>query len=350
MWANRSKGEILALIDSAEVGRAKAEFLEALVQCHLKRQTLTRLDSLRGVVADRRLQEAEADLRVAKIQCVNARHRLVTLGLPVDLQEDSSLSVEEMVARVQFLGLPESTVQSIQSDMPSANLIPLISPLDGVVVRRDAMRGETAHAAQSLFVIADVRRMWLRLNLRPEDVTGLAIGQEVFFSTDGSATELRGTLSWISSEVDPTTRTIRALADIENPIVSAGRDGIADLRMLQANAYGTARIRVRMNPRALAVPTPAIRWLWDDSHHIVFVPCANGTSFQPRRVRPGIARDGYTEILSGLEPGEPVVVSGARLLATELADAKIPDLELPADDNRELVLAVEERAAEDPSP
>jgi hypothetical protein len=44
-------------------------------------------------------------------------------------------------------------------------------------------------------------------------------------------------------------------------------------------------------------------------------------SFQPRRVRPGIAQDGYTEILEGLSPGEQVAVSGTRLLAIELADA-----------------------------
>jgi cobalt-zinc-cadmium efflux system membrane fusion protein len=346
------KGDVLALIDSAEVGRAKAQFLEALVQCDLKEQTVNRLRSLMDVVSGRRLREAEADWRAARIGLVNARQRLITMGLPIDIDEGSPLVVEELVARVQFLGLPDSIVRSIQSDVQSSNLIPLVSPLDGVVVRRDVMRGEMAEPSQTLFVVADVTRMWLRLNVRAEDVSVLAIGQDVLFSTDGVAEDIHGTLAWIDTEVDPKTRTVRAMASTENPVVSPGLDGIAGLRLLQANAYGAARVRVRAKPQALAVPSSAVRWLWNGSHHVVFVPCDDGTSFQPRRVRPGIARDGYTEILEGLNPGEPVVAAGARLLAIELADAMLdagsykPDAEpdAVADASDEVAGALEQAA------
>ena len=45
------KGEILALVDAADVGRAKAEFQQALVNLDLKTQTLAKLQELAGLTA-----------------------------------------------------------------------------------------------------------------------------------------------------------------------------------------------------------------------------------------------------------------------------------------------------------
>jgi cobalt-zinc-cadmium efflux system membrane fusion protein len=347
------KGEVLALIDSAEVGRAKAEFMDAVVQCDLKKRTIERLRSLKEVISGRRLREAEADWRAAEIQRLNAKQKLITLGLPVEFEGGSPVEVDELVAEVQFLGLPDSIVSSIRSETQSANLIPLVSPLDGVIVRRDVVQGETAGPSQTLFIVANVSDMWLRLNVPAEDVSGLANRQDVLFSADGAIGDLHGTLIWVGTDVDPKTRTVRALASVNNPVVCPGEDGTAGPRLLQANAYGTARIRVRVDTRALAVPSKAVRWLWNASYHVVFVPCADGISFQPRRVRPGIARDGYTEILAGLKSGEPVVSAGARLLEIELAHtlqedgkpslANAPSTET-ADGGREQMAAIDEPA------
>jgi membrane fusion protein, heavy metal efflux system len=316
-----SKGEVLALVDSAEIGAAKGEFMEALVQCDLKQNTVDRLKTLEDIVAASRLRQAVADWRAARIRLVNARQTLITMGLPIDIDDTSSLEVEELVSQVQFLGLPASIVDSIRNEAQSSNLIPLVSPLDGVVVRRDVMRGETAQPGQTLFVVADVSCMWLRLSVRAEDVNGLAIGQDVLFSTMGVRGDLHGELAWIDTEVAPKTRTVRALATVENPSISPGQNGVAGPRLLQANAYGSARVRIRSKPLTLAVPSSALRWLWNDSHYVIFMPSGDGTSFQPRRVHPGITQDGFTEILEGLSPGTQVAVSGTRLLAIELADA-----------------------------
>src|SRR5205807_343802 len=64
------RGDVLALIDSAEVGRAKAELLHAISQVRLNKVNLQRLRPLAndGIVAGRRISEAEAELDEAQIR------------------------------------------------------------------------------------------------------------------------------------------------------------------------------------------------------------------------------------------------------------------------------------------
>src|SRR5438309_1141516 len=66
------RGDVLALVDAAEVGRAKAEFQQALVQAALKGTTLDSLRESAAVVAGRQLREAEAALREAQIRLLTA--------------------------------------------------------------------------------------------------------------------------------------------------------------------------------------------------------------------------------------------------------------------------------------
>ncbi len=100
----------------------------------------------------------------------------------------------------------------------------------------------------------------------------------------------------------------------------AGSDRAAGQRLLKANAYGTARIRCRDNPQAVVAPSLAVQWQWEKSQYVVFVPNADGLSFRARRVQPGLDRNGYTEILEGLAPGEQVVTGGSRMLMADLTE------------------------------
>jgi len=83
------KGEVLALIDAAEVGRTKASLLQNLAEIRLRTSTLERLEPLNneGVVAQRSLREAETALREARFRLFNDQQVLLNLGLPVRLKE-----------------------------------------------------------------------------------------------------------------------------------------------------------------------------------------------------------------------------------------------------------------------
>lgn len=310
------KGEILAIIDAAEVGRAKAELLNADVDLDLKTQHLKRLKVVTSSISERQLREVEAELRKASVRSFNARQTLINLGLPISVQRIAEVSDDELARQIHFLGLPPEIVSTLDIDHESANLIPLVSPLDGIVIRREVVTGEVVEPSKAQFVVADVRHMWLLLNVRKSDAVNLAVGQEIYFSLAGLTDEINSKLAWIATEVDPKTRNVQVRAEIENRLVRVEEDGSEGSWQLRSGMFGTGRIRVRHRPATLAVPSTAVQW--DGTSHLIFIPHEDGVTFQPQRVEIGVTRDGYTEIRSGVNSGQPVVSSGAFALKSEL--------------------------------
>lgn len=311
------KGELLAILDCHDVGRAKAEFLHAVVASELKLINLQQMKSIANSVPERQLREAETSYREARVERFNAQQALINLGLPISLTEVAGMSDEELARKIQFLGLPMHVASEFNQEAASANFLPLFSPLDGMVIRREIVTGEVVDPSQAQFVVADVRTMWLKLNVGKEDAMRLAIGQEVFFSADGLPGELPSRLSWIGTEVDEKTRRVPVRAAIENRSLGDESAGQASgQRLLRANMFGSGRIRIRERAAAWVVPSTAVQW--DGTSHLVFVPQADGYSFQPRRVRLGGTREGFSEIREGVSLGESIVSSGSYVLKSEL--------------------------------
>jgi cobalt-zinc-cadmium efflux system membrane fusion protein len=314
------KGDVLALVDAAEVGKVKADFLQALAQIDLRAKTVERLRPLGGgAVAAAQVQEAEAALREAEVRLAAAQQALGNLGLAVRPEDVQGLGPAESARRLQFIGLPAAVVKALDSGTTTANLVPVRAPLDGVVVDRRVVAGEQVDPAKVLFVVADTGRMWLNLQVRQEDARLLRTrdplagtpGQVVRFLPGGFDKEIAGEVAWVSTAADEKTRTLRVRANLANP------DG-----RLRANTFGSGRILLREEPRAVVVPSEAVQWEGDC--HVIFVRDRNFEDrdapkvFHTRTVRPG-ARDGeLTEIIAGVLPGEMVVVHGAGLLRSEL--------------------------------
>ena len=133
-----SKGDVLAVIEAADVGTAKAEFLQALVISDLKDKVMARFRSLNNVLSERQIQEAELAQREARIRLSNAQQKLINLGLPVRSEDFAGLAETELNARIQFLGLPKSLCEQLDPHTTTANLIPLCALLDGVVIGHES--------------------------------------------------------------------------------------------------------------------------------------------------------------------------------------------------------------------
>lgn len=249
-------GDVLALIDAAEVGKAKAELLQAFASLKLKGQSYASVSSSGGAVAEARVREAEAAVREAEIRLDAARQSLVNLGMPLegDLQKLTSAQLE---AEVRFLGLSAEVVKTLDSGRASTNLLPLVAPMNGAVMSRDVVAGEVVDSTKLLFTVADARRMWVTLDLRLEDTRLVTLGQEVRFHPEGGA-ETSGRITWISNEADPKTRTVKLRAAVENP---AGR--------LRANTFGAGQVVLRQEKEAVVVPNDAVQW--EGCCHVVFV-------------------------------------------------------------------------------
>lgn len=312
------KGDVMAIVEAVDVGTAKSDFLKALAQTELKAKVLARLDS--SVVATRQIQEVEAQLREARIALFTSQQNLVNLGLPISSDEFSPLSDEERAAKIRFLGLPQEIVAELDPNRTTANLIPLIAPFDGVVISREMTVGEVVSPAESQFIIADVERMWIKLDVRQEDALQLQLGQEVKFRPDGLPNEVLSTISWISTEVDPKTRTVEVRATVDNPLIQEATAAHGEQRLLRANTFGTGTIRVSENLHAVVVPNRAVQW--DGDCHVVFVETSEA-NFESRKVELGAVDDEFSEIIDGLKVGERVVTVGSHVIKSELLRRRI---------------------------
>ncbi|MBN9122248.1 MAG: efflux RND transporter periplasmic adaptor subunit [Planctomycetes bacterium] len=308
-------GDVLALVDAAEVGKSKAEFQQALVLVELRAQTLAQKKLLVRTVPGQVVIEAEAALDEARVRLLLAEQSLANLGLPVRADEVKNFSPAEVAVRLRFLGVPDPLKTELAKETASANLLPVRAPFDGEVVARAAAPGQPADPAKPLFAVADTTRVWLTLRVRYEDADRVKAGRTVRFRADqGAAAD--GVVAWVSPAADEKTRTVPVRVELSDP------DG-----RLRAGTFGTGFVVLRSEDNAVVVPTDAVHW--EGCCNVVFVADRGFDQpdgykvFHVRKVRPG-ARDvtpagvPVTEVIAGVLPGERVAVAGSGVLRAEL--------------------------------
>lgn len=318
------RGDVLALVDAADVGKAKAELQQSIVNLDLKTQTLANLTGSKGVVAEKSVQEAEAAVAEAHVRMLSARQTLVNLGLPLPSFDELGAEPEHLARALQFLGLPDTLAAEVANKTSSSNLYPLRAPFDGELIEQTGVPGEVVAPGKVLFVVADTRTMWLTLNVRIEDVERVQPGQPVQFQHDGHNDWDSGEVAWVSPSVDEATRTVPVRVKLPN---TAGRH--------HARAFGSARIILRQADNAVVVPKNAVHWEGDC--YVVFVRDKNFEKskykvFHVRKIRPGateVSGEGQgasgellaaanVEIAAGLLPGELVASTNSGILRSEL--------------------------------
>lgn len=315
------RGETLALIDAVEVGKVKADLLQAISQSRLKQAALDRLSLLSsdGAVAARQIKEAKAALEDAHIRLLAAQQTLANLGLPApELDDLNGLSTDEVAQEIRGLGLPEDFLAGEDQASLSSNLYPIRAPFDGEIVERHLVVGEVVGATDTLFTVADVRRMYLMLDLRQEDARYVTLGQKVLFSPndDESDEGFSGEISWLSTSADEKTRTVKVRVELPN----------SD-RELRANTFGVGRIVLRDEPQAIVVPQEAVHW--DGCCNVVFVRDKRYFEkdapkfFHVRQVRLGAREGDLQEIAVGLTPGEVIATTNSVVLAAQLMKSSL---------------------------
>jgi membrane fusion protein, heavy metal efflux system len=214
--------------------------------------------------------------------------------------------------------LPTHLASALDGLESPSSLFPLRSPLDGVIVNQHVVTGEVVDTTFQLFEVADIDRMWMILAVREDDVRYVTLGQPVLFRPSGSSdeAEIKGLVGWISTAADDQTRTVKVCVDLPN---AAGR--------LRANTFGTGRIVLREEHRAIVVPSEAVHW--DGTCHVVFVRDKNYLQpgapkfFHVRSVRPGVTDGNVTEIIAGLLPGEVIATKNSVVLEAQLLKSNL---------------------------
>jgi len=305
------RGDVLVVIDSAEVGRLKADFLTALVVFESKKEALSILEEIKGAVMGRQIREARAALRESRNDLMNSEQALINLGFEISIGDFQRLDDDARAEKIRTLGLPKSLLSGVDAERLSSNLLPLVAPFDGVVIGRDVVVGEIADPSSSIFEVADLSTMWIVLNVAKEDASRIEIGQKILFRPDGGHRDFESHVTWISTELDETTRTLQVRAE-----VSAGEKTSSEqLSGLRANAFGRGRIEISRRSLATVVPLESVQSLGGE--WVVFVP-KDETTFELRTVEKGLEAAGAVEVRGDLAGATHVVGPGSHVLKSRV--------------------------------
>ncbi len=312
------RGDVLALIESEDVGRLKAEFLNSMITVETKTQAVDMLEKVENAIMRRQLKEAQSAEREALVRLLNAEQALVNLGFKLTTKEYSELSDTERAQQIRFLGIPDSVKAKIDTSKATSNLVPVIAPFDGIVIGRDVGLGEVVSPTKAIFEIADVRKMWITLEVKKEDAKSIALGQEMLFMADGLEGTIKSQVSWVSTEVDEQTRTLEVRAEVDNPVLFETPDGPSQ-RMLRANTFGTGRITIKSPVQSTMVPKEALQWL--EGNNLVFVQTDDQT-FEGRIVQCGLKSNGWVAVSGDIAPGMTIAGQGSHVLKSQVVLAQ----------------------------
>jgi RND family efflux transporter MFP subunit len=245
--------------------------------------------------AKREQRLADQQVRVAAANVIDAAQRLRLLGVAVDLAET--------------IDHAERALNNAQTaDYDDITAYPIVAPFEGTIIARSAVPSQRAELADALFTLADLRRVRVQANVPESDFALLPKLNSSTVRVSATAYPERAfeaAVLAVGAIVDPTTRTVPLLAEMDNP------DGLLKLGLFVRVTLDSSK-----SERALTVPDKAVVEI--EGKPGVFLPDRDGKTYHFRAVTLGRELNGRQAIASGLAEGDRVVSDGAFTLKSEL--------------------------------
>lgn len=278
-------GDPIAEVESAELGEATAQYLSATARSIAARAEASRTERLaRERLATARDQEqarAERDSIAAELR--GARSRLSAMGVR-------------------------------NGDVAAGRGVTLRSPIDGWVVDRPALLGESVERTDTVARIADLRLLWVELEVFEKDLGRVRLHDRAEITTDSApGRTFVGLVDHIGPVVDRDSRTAPVRVTVPNTdlVLRAGMFVNARLRLDGSTTAGDAGA----SRTAITIARSAVLQL--DGRPAVFVE-TSANEYEPRSVELGVNDGDHIEVVRGLNDGERVVVDGAFAVKSEL--------------------------------
>lgn len=266
------RGQVLATVDSPELGQAYDDDDKAADTLRLTEKNLARQEAQNklGTASDRDLDQARSDHAQAVAEYTRTQARLKTLGAPLGKGQ-------------------------------SSRLLAVTAPVSGSVTSLATTPGSMINdPSQPLMSIADLSTVWVTAMVPEKDVAALSKNQEAEVSLLAyPGRVLHGKVLFVSAVIEPDTRRDKIRIAFANPDYS-----------LKPNMFATVTL---IGPAQSRVVLPSSALLMNNDRTSVFIATAPWT-FERRTVDPQLEEGPSVAIRSGVGAGERVVVKGGILL------------------------------------
>jgi len=279
------KGQVLAILDSPEAARSRSKYLSSLSRVNATSRNAKRIRELvtLKLAAEQEAINAESELKVQEAELRADNGNLLALGIPVpEINPDTNNSI---------LG-------------ENSGRIEVTSPLDGIILSREVVRGSQVDAITNLATVGNLDTVWFMVKLFEKDLGKVAEGDFAKVKLNPyPKEEFEGRLIYIGNQIDVGSRTVTGRIVIKN------RNHLAKIGL-----FGTAEIYTSEYD-VLAVPMDAIVSI--EKKEYVFVEEKPG-EYKAREVKLGRRNATQVEILSGLQVGEYIVDNGVFTLKSKV--------------------------------
>lgn len=208
--------------------------------------------------------------------------------------------------RLQNWGVDEDLLRKLDAGGKANKTFSVISPIDGIVMEKMVVQGQTVMPGMEMYRILDLSRVWVMAQVPQGDLSRLQVGAGATITVSGlPGKTFHGKVTWIAPEMNMETRTAQARVEVPN---TTGMD-------LRLEMFADVEIAAKSaQENVLTVPQQAI--IPSGTRTVAIVSLGDGR-FQPREVKIGMVAGGYAQILSGLEEGDQIVTSAQFLLDSE---------------------------------
>ena len=266
------QGQVLAVIDSPDLGQAYDDYDKAADTFQLTQKNLTRQEEQfkLGTASTRDLDQARSDNAQASAEHARTQARLKTLGVPAERQQHSTL-------------------------------LSVLAPVSGSVTTLAIARGNMINdPTQPIMTVADLSTVWVTALVPEKDVAVVAKDQDAEVSLSAYPGKvLHGKVLFVSDIIEPDSRRDKLRIAFANADVS-----------LKPNMFATVTL---VGPKESRVIVPTSALLMNNDRTTVFVATEPWT-FERRTVDAQLEEGPTVALGSGVKDGEQVVVKGGILL------------------------------------
>jgi multidrug efflux pump subunit AcrA (membrane-fusion protein) len=205
--------------------------------------------------------------------------------------------------RLELFDVPPDFIKELERTGKPQRTVTLLSPVDGFVTAKDIFLGQEVKPGMELYTITDLSVVWVDAEVYEYETRDMHVGQEGFLTTSyDPSLRLAGKIAYIYPYLNRESRTLKLRFEFDNK----------DLR-LKPGMYVDVNLTIDYG-EGIVVPDSAV--MDSGTRQVVFVDKGEGR-FEPREVKAGVRSEGKTQVLSGLNAQDRVVVRANFLLDSE---------------------------------
>ena len=206
--------------------------------------------------------------------------------------------------KLSFLGLSTGQIAALTKGGQAQRRVAYYAPASGIVSNIRVHPGAAVSAGMPLLEITDLARIWVTAEVVEDQASWVVPGKSAEITLAALPGEtFEGRVDYVYPKLDPATRTVQARIVLNNPGLK-----------LKPGMYANVTIYGGKGEEGVIVPSEAV--IRTGKRAVILIAEAAGR-FTPVQIETGMANNGQTVVLKGLQGGERVVTSGQFLIESE---------------------------------